>query len=161
MNRQPEFSPLERLHVTRPVRRVEYVAQSCTGLTVLDLGAMDETAFRSKRGSGHWLHEELSRCAKRVVGIDNSSAVPPEGLKSFPNATIIHGDVYGLEDCLNISGILPDVVVAGELIEHLEHPLRFLRGIKSEGRLSGKKLILTTPNATALPNCLIALLGIL
>jgi 2-polyprenyl-3-methyl-5-hydroxy-6-metoxy-1,4-benzoquinol methylase len=48
-------------------------------------------------------------------------------------------------------------VVAGELIEHLENPLQFLRSFRQVSRLKGKALLLSTPNATAIHNCLIAL----
>jgi Methyltransferase domain len=50
-----------------------------------------------------------------------------------------------------------DVIVAGELIEHLQNPLEFLKGFVAIGRLSGKTLIFSTPNATALHNVLIGL----
>jgi len=49
---------------------------------VLDLGAMDETAWRAKRGRGTWLHEEISRSASRVDGIDNSALVRAEGRRT-------------------------------------------------------------------------------
>src|ERR1051325_9348778 len=51
----------------------------------------------------------------------------------------------------------PDVIVAGELIEHLENPLEFLRGLGGMPPLSGKRLLFSTPNATAAHNCIIAL----
>ena len=52
--------------------------------------------------------------------------------------------------------VSPDIVVAGELIEHLENPLAFLRSFRCIPRLKGKSLVLSTPNATAIHNCLIA-----
>ena len=52
---------------------------------------------------------------------------------------------------------VPDIVVAGEIIEHLGNPLGFLRQLAQTRQLSGKTLILSTPNATALPNVLIGL----
>jgi hypothetical protein len=154
---QLRYTPLERLTVRRPVDRIEYIAHACARCHVLDLGAMDETAWTAKRGRGTWLHEEISRNALDVVGIDNSALVPAEGLRTGPNATIQRGDicdpmrlVAALENC-------PDVVVAGELIEHLENPLQFLTRFIQIDRLTGKTLILSTPNATALHNVLIGL----
>lgn len=151
------YTPLERLNVPRPVERIPYIAAACAGRRVLDLGAMDETAWQSKRGRGTWLHEEITRTAASVEGIDNSALVPSEGLRTAPNAVIKRGDVgdpgqlvAGLTDA-------PEVVVAGELIEHLENPLQFLRRIAAIQRLSGRTLLLTTPNATALHNVLIGL----
>lgn len=159
MNTPPKYVPLERLKVPRPVHRIPYIVRQCTGLNVLDLGAMDETAFKSKRGKGYWLHEELSASARSVIGIDSSELIPSDGLQTYPNARIIRGGISDLAHCLQCADIVPDIVVAGELIEHLESPVQFLRSIRSQRKLLGKRLIFTTPNATAIHNCLIALLG--
>ena len=80
--RQLRYSPLERLSVPRPVDRTRYIRDACAGRRVLDLGAMDETAWRAKRGRGTWLHEEISRSASRVDGIDNSALVRAEGRRT-------------------------------------------------------------------------------
>jgi SAM-dependent methyltransferase len=151
------YTPLERLDLPRPVDRVGYIAAACAHRRVLDLGAMDETAWQSKRGRGTWLHEEISRSAKSVDGVDISALVPPEGLRTAPNAIIRRGDIGDPDRLLADLPEMPDVIVAGELIEHLENPLEFLRRIARTGRLSGKCLILSTPNATALHNVLIGL----
>jgi hypothetical protein len=154
---QLSYTPLERLTVGRPVDRIGFIARACAGCRVLDLGAMDETAWQAKRGRGTWLHEEIGRNALRVDGIDNSALVPAEGLRTGPNAIIMRGDISDPERTVAALEESPDVVVAGELIEHLEDPLQFLKRFVGIERLSGKTLILTTPNATALHNFLIAL----
>jgi hypothetical protein len=118
---------------------------------------MDETAWGAKRGRGTWLHEEIGRSALRVDGIDNSTLVPAEGLRTGPNATIQRGDISDPRRLVTALEDSPDVVVAGELIEHLDNPLQFLTRFAEIDRLSGKTLILSTPNATALHNVLIGL----
>lgn len=157
----PNYTPLEHLPVPRPCHRLQRLKLLCAGKNVLDLGAMDETAYRSKRGRGDWLHEELAKVAKQVVGIDNSPLVPESGLETAPNASIHRGDIMRLSDSWESLGKLnrfePDVVVAGELIEHLPNPLLFLQSISKNPRLRGKLLVITTPNATALHNCIIGL----
>lgn len=153
---QLRYTPLEQIDVPRPVDRIRYIAAACARCRVLDLGAMDETAWGAKRGRGTWLHEEVSHTALHVDGIDNSSLVPPEGLRTGPNSVIRRGN---LDDPTHLMAALEepaDVVIAGELIEHLDNPLQFLRRFAAMERLSGKTLILSTPNATALHNILIA-----
>jgi hypothetical protein len=146
------YTPLEPLEVRRPVRRTAYVAEHCRGKVVLDLGCRDETALM-KCDTPHWLHGEIAKVAKRVVGVDNSNDVPPEGIISAPNAKILRGDVNRLEEVVHDPEI--QVLVAGELLEHLPEPLAFLRQLR---RLyPGKELILTTPNATSLANTVLAL----
>jgi 2-polyprenyl-3-methyl-5-hydroxy-6-metoxy-1,4-benzoquinol methylase len=152
-----QYTPLEKLTVIRPVDRIKYIQRICAGKTVLDLGAMDETAFESKRGNQTWLHEEIARVAKTVVGVDNSSVVPELGLRTSDRSMIHRGDVLDLEDFLRKNAVDPEVIVAGELIEHVANPLEFLRAIAANASLRGKTLLLSTPNATALHNCLIGM----
>lgn len=157
MTQRLRYTPLEGITVGRPVDRIPYITNACAGRCVLDLGAMDETAWQHKREGGTWLHEKIARRARRVNGVDNSTLIPPAGLITAENAVIRRGDIADLEKCLAALDEVPDVVVAGELIEHLENPLQFLRQFAALGKLSGKTLILSTPNATALHNVLVGL----
>lgn len=155
----PAYVPLERLEISRPVDRIPFIKDFCKNRVVLDLGAMDETAFMAKRGQGTWLHEEICNVATQVMGIDNSTIVPPEGIPTGAKSRIYRGDISSVGELLDAHEFTPDIVVAGEIIEHLENPLAFLRSIKAIKRLHGKVLILTTPNATALHNCMIGMLS--
>jgi hypothetical protein len=152
-----EYTPLEKLTIARPIDRIRYLRQFCQGKNILDLGAMDETAFASKRGKGTWVHEEIAKVAKTVVGLDNSRVIPEVGLRTGERSIIHRGDVDDLENFIHKHALTPDVIVAGELIEHVPSPLAFLRGLTGTPSLRGKTLLLSTPNATALHNCLIAL----
>jgi Methyltransferase domain len=153
------YEPLERLSVPRPVDRIDFVANACRGRAVLDLGAMDETAVTSKRGRGTWLHEAIAATATRVIGIDNSAAVPESGLVTSRNSEIRRGDVMAIDPWLEANAFTPEVVVAGEIIEHLPNPLQFLRSLAAIDRLRGCTLIVTTPNATAVHNVAVGLLS--
>jgi hypothetical protein len=156
-NPRLNYTPLERLKVARPLDRVEFTARACEGLRVLDLGAMDETAWAAKRGRGTWLHEEIGNRALTVDGIDNSVFIPAEGLRTGPNSTIRRGDITDPALLVATLAHAPDVVVIGEVIEHLENPLQFLKRLAAIERLAGRTLILSTPNATALHNVLVGL----
>jgi hypothetical protein len=153
------YTPLERLPMRRPVDRIGFIARACAGRYVLDLGAMDETAWIEKRGKGTWLHEVIAAAGRRVDGVDSSAFVPAEGLRTGPNSTIRRGDATDPGSVLSALEETPEVIVAGELIEHLESPLQFLKRIAALPQFKGATLLLTTPNATALHNCLVALVG--
>jgi Methyltransferase domain len=118
---------------------------------------MDETAYELKRGKNVWLHEQLASVASEVFGVDSSEKVPQEGLRTGERSAIYRADVCNLAEFLQSRPICPDVIVAGELIEHLPNPLAFLQSLRTHSCLQNKTLLLTTPNATALHNCLIAL----
>ena len=149
------YESLERLRVRRPVDRLAYIAEACTGRFVLDVGCYDETALE-KRGTGHWLHGRILERARRVVGIDISEKIPPEGVVSGANAVILRRDAASLD----LSGIPVeeiDVLVAGEFLEHIENPLEFLRAAKRQ--LDGRELLLSTPNGVCFANTLMGSIG--
>lgn len=151
------YTPLERLAVSKPVDRIEYLKECCLSKAVIDLGALDETAFMAKRGNGTWVHEEIARVASRVIGLDSSNLVPADGLITGPRSLILRSTTEQLPELLHSHGYSPDVVVAGELIEHVANPLEFLSTLRHVPQLQGKSLLLTTPNATALHNVLIGM----
>lgn len=152
------YSALESLRVPRPVDRLAYIAQLVERKTVFDLGALDETAVDAKKDTGHWLHARLCERAARVIGIDNSALVPAEGLSTRANGQIINADIFDLSPTIQIHG-KPDVIVAGELIEHLPDTLQLLRSMKANPLLRSVELVFSTPNACSWHNILIGVAG--
>jgi len=145
------YSVGEKINIERPVNRILYICQAVKGKRVLDLGCWDETAL-VKVNTKYWLHNELLKQASYIIGIDNSLSLPSEGI-IFDNSEIIKGD------CTNeqvLEGFNIDIIVAGELIEHLPNVMEFLFTLKKI--YPGKELILTTPNATSLSNILLGLI---
>jgi hypothetical protein len=84
--------------------------------------------------------------------------LPASPFVTGANSSIVRGDAYQLDSIL-ASSEAPTVLVAGELIEHLPDTLQFLKSIKGNIRLQGRRLLLTTPNATAIHNVLIGFVG--
>ena len=153
----PDPSPLARLHLPRPVDRYRYVAERCRGRRVLDLGAYDETEYGRHRSSRwRWLHADIAETAAEVLGVDASAAVRDKGpIETSVGTRIVFGDVRHLDPV--IESFSPDLVVAGELIEHTPDTLGWLSRLAA--RAPGTDVLLTTPNATSIVNVLLALLG--
>ena len=151
------YTPFERLRCERPVDKLSWVSDFCRDKNVLDLGAYDETAVTLKAGTGYWMHGSIADAAKEVIGVDNSELVPVEGLRVSDRSTIFRGDILRLASIE--LGWDPDVVVAGEVIEHLPDALEFLRRHKADPRLSSSTVVLTTPNASAFYNLVLGLVG--
>lgn len=150
-----KYETLERLPVQQPVDRLDFIAAQCNGKIVLDIGCFDETAL-VKRDTKHWLHGRIGAKAKLVVGVDNSSKIPSEGLRTGENSMIFRGD--GVHVDLSLAGGNDfDVIVAGEFIEHIENPLEFFREMKI--RFDGHQLIVSTPNGVAFANTLLGCIG--
>ncbi len=146
----PEPHPAaERLSLSRPVRRLAHLSDRVAGRRVLDLGCYDETAL-VKKGTGSWLHEELGKTAASLVGVDASSSIPDAGIDT--GFSVIHrGDAYRLDP--EVCGD-PEVIVAGELIEHVPDPVAFVTALRTS--FPDAEVILTTPNTTAITNVWLA-----
>ncbi len=147
-----EYTPLEKIEIGRPVDRIAFVTSICAGKNVLDLGCYDETALM-KKSSGMWLHEQIAKVAKYVYGIDNSISLNDKQLSVSRNSKIVFGDVMDLK---KIDDFDPDIIIAGEIIEHLPNAPDFLKKIKS--LYSGKQLICTTVNASSFSNSFLSLI---
>lgn len=151
-----DYSALERIRLPRPVDRLAWFEAQVRGKTVFDLGALDETAYQKKQDDGTWLHARLSRTAERVTGFDNSRLVPPEGLKTGENSVIVNRDIFDLGAAVEEFGA-PDVVVAGELIEHLPDVSAFLSSLKAVDAFRDTTFLMSTPNACSWHNWMIGL----
>jgi len=140
--------------VPRPVDRYDYVRDRCRGLRVLDLGAYDETeVVKHQHRDWRWLHREIARAARETLGVDASEAVRAAGtLRTAFGSSIVYGQVDDIADIART--FAPDLVVAGELIEHTPHSLAWLSQLAAA--CPGTPILLTTPNATAIVNLLLA-----
>ena len=98
------------------VDRVPYIMDKCKGKRVLNLGSESGT-----------LHEKIGRVAMELYGVDKVSTA------DF---------VLDLDDSPALSGTY-DLVVAGEILEHLANPGGCLKAI----RPLGCPLLITAPNA--------------
>lgn len=143
-----DYSHFEKLPLRRPVDRLEYISELCRGRSVLDIGCLDETAL-IKRDTLHWLHSRICSVATEVVGVDNSTSIPAEGIVTARNGVIFHGDASSL-DHLVLPEFDPEVIVAGEFIEHIADPSNFLASIRR--RFPGRTVILSTPNGCSFSN---------
>lgn len=106
--------------------------------SVLDLGAA------SGHGRPDWLHRRVREVARRAVGVD----IDEEGIRAAREQgfEIVVGDVQDLE-----LGETFDVVLAGELIEHLSNFEGFLESVHRHLAPDGQ-LVITTPNAFCYTN---------
>lgn len=119
--------------------RWEVIKEFVAGKEVLDVGCAELLGtVHAETKAERWLHEKIRKLAKEVVGIDiNKTEVEALRARGY---NIILGNVEQVD-----IGRRFDVIVAGELIEHLSNPGLFLENMKRHLKDSGV-LILTTPN---------------
>ena len=121
--------------------KIDFILEHCRGRRVLDVGCVQHTWEQSHRNP-NWLHRKIREVSAGCVGVDYLTG-DVDRLRSL-GYDIVTGDV--LHD--DPPGTF-DVVVLGDLIEHLENPLRVLEYAAAALEPGGKTLV-TTPNATYL-----------
>lgn len=119
--------------------REDLIVPYITGKNVLDCGGIDHSFMDDKRRRGVWLHAIVARHAHCCIGVD-ILAEHVEAINQQGNYKFSVGNVEQLTYENEF-----EVVVAGELIEHLYNAGLFLdsawRALKDDG-----VLIITTPN---------------
>lgn len=115
--------------------KIDWIKEYIVGKNVLDLGCV---AHNLKKMKGEWLHRMIVDNANSVVGVD-----------------ILYGDVKRLNKmgynviCANVEELNLnrkfDVIVAGDLIEHLSNCGHFFKNIERH-LLEKGMLLITTPN---------------
>jgi len=124
-----------------PPTKLDFILGHCRGRRVLDVGCVQHTWEQSHRNP-NWLHQKIREVSASCLGVDYL-ADDVARLREL-GYDIVAGDV--LRD--DPPGAF-EVVVLGDLIEHLENPLRLLEYAAAALAPGGKALV-TTPNATYL-----------
>jgi SAM-dependent methyltransferase len=124
-----------------PPTKIDFILGHCRGRRVLDVGCVQHTWEQSHRNP-NWLHQKIREVSTSCVGVDYL-AQDVERLRELGYDMVV-GDV--LQD--DPPGTF-DVVVLGDLIEHLESPVRLLEYAAAALEPGGRVLV-TTPNATYL-----------
>jgi SAM-dependent methyltransferase len=125
------------------VQRVEFIKNICQGKKVLHLGCTDAPFTKDSIEKDKLLHFSLREISNELYGFDISQ----EGLDILTeNGTenLFYADLERLEE-VELDETF-DVIVAGEMIEHLSNPGQFLQGVK---RFMNDQtlLVITTVNA--------------
>ena len=125
------------------VQRLEFVKRVSTGKRVLHLRCTNWPYTLDTIDAGTLLHKDLAEVTRELYGFDyDQEGIDVLRLKGYDN--LYRADLENLDDvALDLKF---DVIIAGEIIEHLNNPGRFLDGIK---RFMNREtqLVITTINA--------------
>jgi len=126
------------------VQRVDLIKRICTNKRVLHLGCTNYPYTKEALDAGMLLHHDLERVAGELWGIDSDQR-GVDALTQLGSKNIVVGDLEQIGEC-ELETQQFDVIVAGEIIEHLNNPGLFLSGIQ---RYMGPEtlLVITTVNA--------------
>jgi len=113
-----------------------FLADAVRGLDVLDVGCADHSA--ANESSPRWLHKHIVKAARSTTGLDLLESDVAKLRERGYN--MVSGDA-----CTMDLGRTFDVIIAGELIEHVDNPGGLMRNLRRHLNRNGR-LIITTPN---------------
>jgi 2-polyprenyl-3-methyl-5-hydroxy-6-metoxy-1,4-benzoquinol methylase len=131
--------------------RVDYLAACARGKRVLDIGVANHTC--EGFGGEKWLHGEVAAAARECLGVDLIESAIQELQQRGYDARVL--DVT--RDHLP-PGEKFDVVIGGEVIEHLGNP-QALFSFASDALDAGGRFIVSSPNPYYLTRVLAFLAG--
>lgn len=127
----------------KTVQRVEFLKKIASGKRVLHLGCTNFPYTLDSINSGTLLHADLAEISAELTGFDfDQEGIDLLDTQGF--SELYRADLEKLEEVQLEREF--DVIIAGEMIEHLNNQGLFLKGIQ---RFMGSetKLVITTVNA--------------
>lgn len=160
---QPDMellAPRYQLPRARRVDRTRYLCDLCRGKRVLHLGCVAWPATEMLYRRGELLHSQLMKVAGQLAGFDIAEegldVLRRDGVAQLYQADLLERSEF--QAAWQRLGWEPEVIVAGELLEHLDLPGAFLRNCSALMAASAC-LVITVPNAFSIKNYVHALLG--
>lgn len=133
-----------RRQLPRLIDRADHLVDFAAGRRVLHLGCTNAPYTMSSLEAGTLLHNRLGDVADLLVGVDVDRAGLDE-LARQGHQNLIHIDTSIEEQLDEIPPV--DLVIAGEVLEHVDDAGRFLQSIRAVVARDDAELVITTVNA--------------
>lgn len=137
--------------VSPVVEKSAYILERCAGKTVLDLGCIDHSFNTALDLGDDWLHRQIKNVSTRLVGLDILGEDAAELNKRGYDIREGNAEEFDLGEKF-------DVIVAGDLIEHLSNIGMFLQAVKRHMH-EHSIFIVSTPNPFNIEQSVSALLS--
>ena len=135
--------------------RESFLMDICKGKRVLNLGCGDAISFSDRMQRGRHLHTLLAAVSESLYGVDLHANTIQKLRDEYGVDNLYVGNVEALDIDF---GTDFDVIVAGELIEHLNNPGLFLDSVSRYMRPT-TRFVITTPNLHGLKVFIYSLVG--
>jgi len=151
------YTPLPRIPLL-PGRQ-ELILDHCRGKKVLHLGCVDAGLVQARFARGELMHQKLARVADQLWGADvDSTGIAFLQDQGFANLHV--GDICEMNDLSVFRQQAFEVIVASEVVEHLQNPGLFLSRTRELMVPERTELIITVPNAFRIDTLIWLLRGI-
>lgn len=133
--------------LARPYLREDYLVESCKGKNVLHFGFADSPFTKERYGTNQMLHSRIKEVSKDLWGadIDKNSVDIYQKLSGDKQSWIMDVCNSSLDPKKYSKNF--DVIIFGEILEHLLSPGDALKNLLKIAKENSAKLIITTPNA--------------
>lgn len=130
--------------------REDYILESCKDKHILHFGFADAPFTERRLTSNEILHMRLRQVTNSVFGADIDKKAIEQYRKATKDKNNAHIDITKNIDPQLFNGQTFDVVLLGEIVEHLDNPVQALQNLKqiaSKVCNKGSYLLITVPNA--------------
>lgn len=126
---------LDRIRSAKKIDKFSSIVDRCRDKVVLDVGCVGQDKGYEDEG---WLHGRIKRTAKKLIGSD----IDTEGIDELNKRGY---EIYRPEKLIELETKF-DLIVLGDVIEHVNDPGSFLTFYSSFLKPDGK-MIICTPNS--------------
>ena len=123
---------------TKVLEKNNLILSYCKGKKVLDMGCIDHSFETALSLGDNWLHKQIKDCSTSVKGLDILETDAAELNKLGYNIVAANAESFDLFEKF-------DVIVAGDLIEHLSNVGLFLDSVRKHMHAESL-FIISTPN---------------
>lgn len=114
------------------------IVSLCQGRKVLDIGCIDHSCETVNELGENWLHKRIKGVARELVGLDILTGDIQQLRRAGYDIREENAENFSLDDQY-------DVIIAGDLIEHLSNIGLFLESV-TKHMYNDSLLVVTTPN---------------
>ncbi|HTJ53434.1 MAG TPA: methyltransferase domain-containing protein [Cyclobacteriaceae bacterium] len=127
--------------------RISYIVKECTDKRVIHIGFADHTPLiPTKIENNTWLHARLLKVCKKCIGVDVDKEAFDFVTNNYSYPDLYLHNVINDEPLTAIVNEKWDYMVMGEILEHVDDPVSFLKQLHEKYGAYVKKLIITVPN---------------
>lgn len=132
--------------------RLNFIEEVVKEKDVIHVGCCDHIPLiEQKIKNNQWLHRLIVNSANRCIGVDTNK----EGIDYLKDKLLL-SDVYNIDITKQL---LPEIIqkrwdflILGELLEHIDNPVEFLKNIRELYKDFVKDVIISVPNAFSMTN---------